>query len=370
MKSNLISHDNDKLFTQNNLSVDQVLLEPVSGILSSRNEADVNSTIIYNSPMDTIANDLLGEKLLSTDQAYLTCSFFSNKDRLLSLDKFYNKPNFWFTVDDSLDDFDLLEAWWYQKQHLIKNRVRLNISLDVPYGDTNSMIDLYKKYRAAPWVNHIMSGPIATSVSAYNVYCAGCSHLRIGLGTGSRATTSTLTGCGVPNLSAVYNIYNDFQLLNLKTNPVLIADGDPENPGDITKYLSAGASAVMLGKLLSKCSESSGWKVNFFKWFINKLTFNAYFKSYFYKYHTGRFSRESQQHSLDTTFYANEHKTILKSYFRYSYSDFYTNLILSLSSSLSYLGLTNITQLSPGKVRFIKVAPSGYKKNSSDLFRI
>lgn len=363
----MITDHNELLFANNYLSTNDVLLEPTSGVLSSRKEADVDATIIYNSPMDTVASDSLGEQLLVTNQAYVTCRFFSEKERLVSLNRFYNKNNFWFTVGASLDDFDLLDSWWYKKQSLTEDRIRINIAVDVAHGDTTVMLALYNKYKGAPWVKNLMSGTVATPTSAYNVYCAGCTHIRVGIGPGSACTTRIVTGCGVPNLSAVYNIYSAFENMPFNTRPILIADGGIKSTGDIAKYLSAGASGVMLGNLLSKCQESPGWVKSWFKFFLNRFTFGLFFKNYYYKQYRGQASKEFQQEMLGLDPCAPEGIQGPKSNVKYSYASFYANFAISLSSSLSYLGLRNVKDLSPNKVRFLKITPNGYKESLPHL---
>jgi len=67
-------------------------------------------------------------------------------------------------------------------------------------------------------------------------------------------TTRVITGCGVPQLTAVALCAE----VTKKHNVPLIADGGIKNSGDIMKALAAGADTVMLGSLLSGAIETPG----------------------------------------------------------------------------------------------------------------
>ena len=119
-----------------------------------------------------------------------------------------------------------------------------------------------------------MSGTVATAKSARAVYDHGCTHIRVGIGPGSACSTRVVTGCGVPNLTAVFNIYNEF--LTESDPPIIIADGGIKASGDIVKYLSAGADAVMVGSLFSKTLESPGWQRSWFDALLGKPPVKRY----------------------------------------------------------------------------------------------
>lgn len=77
---------------------------------------------------------------------------------------------------------------------------------------------------------------------------------KIGQGPGSACTTRIVTGCGVPQLTAISecaDVANQYQV------PV-IADGGIKYSGDITKALAAGASSVMIGGIFAGCEETPG----------------------------------------------------------------------------------------------------------------
>lgn len=84
--------------------------------------------------------------------------------------------------------------------------------------------------------------------------------LKVGIGAGATGTTRTGTGHGVPQVSAIYDVWRATRDYGERTGyhvPV-IADGGIRTSGDIVKALACGASAVMVGRLLAGCEESPG----------------------------------------------------------------------------------------------------------------
>lgn len=72
---------------------------------------------------------------------------------------------------------------------------------------------------------------------------------RVGIGPGAACTTREKTGHGFPQLSAVA------ECVDASDHPI-IADGGINTSGDIVKALAAGASSVMLGRLLAGAEEA------------------------------------------------------------------------------------------------------------------
>ena len=98
---NQMSISNQTLFADNTfVSTSDVLLEPTTGKLKSRSDANLNSTFIYSSPMDTVTGIDLSQSLLEAGQAPVFCRFLSDEDKLLALKEFHAEPNFWFSVLD------------------------------------------------------------------------------------------------------------------------------------------------------------------------------------------------------------------------------------------------------------------------------
>ena len=82
---------------------------------------------------------------------------------------------------------------------------------------------------------------------------AGADGIKVNMGAGSICTTRIVTGCGVPQFSAVIECCEEA----VKYNVPIIADGGHCGKiGNLVKALSAGASCCMLGKSLAGTFES------------------------------------------------------------------------------------------------------------------
>lgn len=356
-----LSNLNRKLF-ETALSTSDVLLKPSMGVLDSRSKADVNlhSPIIYNSPMDMVSNQSLFDMMHSHGQASVSCRFASDASRLNEVKLNYNKSSYWFTVGASEKDYILAE-----KASRLFN-TRLNICVDVAHGCTTHMLKIYRKYKESIWCRNLMSGTVATSETAKLVHLAGCSHIRVGIGPGSACSTRVVTGCGVPNLSAVFDIWDYFYGNHWEAEPpVIIADGGIKTTGDIAKYLSAGADAVMIGNLLSRTYESGGWKTNPFYSLIYKLLKIKKFRRLsLSKRYRGQASSIFQLERRGSVSGSPEGVQGAKMHPSYTCEEFLQNVFSSLSSTISYLGLKSLLELSPETVQFIQVTPNSLNETN------
>ena len=128
--------------------------------------------------------------------------------------------------------------------------------IDVAHGHSDLAIDMTKAVRARlPHVD-IISGNVATGEGALALAKAGANGIKVGVGPGSICTTRIVTGCGVPQLSAVAECA--LALEQYDPSLTVIADGGITASGDIVKALSAGADTVMLGNMLAGTDESPG----------------------------------------------------------------------------------------------------------------
>ncbi len=125
--------------------------------------------------------------------------------------------------------------------------------VDVAHGHADhvlkSMAELRKRFQDI----RLMVGNVATADGVRDLIEAGADAIKVGVGPGSVCSTRTVTGAGVPQLSAVLECAAEAKS---KRIPV-VADGGIRSSGDITKALAAGASTVMLGKLLAGAKESA-----------------------------------------------------------------------------------------------------------------
>ena len=100
----------------------------------------------------------------------------------------------------------------------------------------------------------VIAGNIATGEAARDLIKAGADAVKVGIGPGSICTTRIVAGIGVPQISAIMNVYE----VSKEYNIPLIADGGIKYSGDLTKAIAAGADVCMMGSMFAGCEESPG----------------------------------------------------------------------------------------------------------------
>jgi IMP dehydrogenase len=133
------------------------------------------------------------------------------------------------------------------------------IGIDSAHGHSKGVLDKISEIRAAFPDLDIVGGNIVTADAAKDLIAAGANVLKVGVGPGSICTTRVVAGVGVPQLSAIYNVYEYAKTKNV----AVIADGGIKLSGDIVKALASGAGAVMLGSLLAGTDEAPGDEIIF-----------------------------------------------------------------------------------------------------------
>lgn len=133
------------------------------------------------------------------------------------------------------------------------------IAVDSAHGHSKGVLDKITEIRNAFPNLDIVGGNIVTADAAEALIKAGANVLKVGVGPGSICTTRVVAGVGVPQLSAIYNVYEKAKEYNVS----VIADGGIKLSGDIVKAIASGAGAVMLGSLLAGTEEAPGEEIIF-----------------------------------------------------------------------------------------------------------
>lgn len=126
--------------------------------------------------------------------------------------------------------------------------------IDSSHGHSEGVLNRIRETRQAYPHLPIIGGNVATAAGALALAEAGASAVKVGIGPGSICTTRIVTGCGVPQITAVANAVEALKDLDI---PV-IADGGIRFSGDIAKALAAGAHCVMIGSMFAGTEESPG----------------------------------------------------------------------------------------------------------------
>lgn len=192
------------------------------------------------------------EKVLVVDDAFHLKGMITVKD----FNKAANKPN---ACKDALGRLRVGAAIGAGPGNEERARALVEAGVDVllvdsSHGHSQGVLDrisyLRKTYPDLP----IIGGNVATAEGAVALAEAGVSAVKVGIGPGSICTTRMVTGCGVPQMTAISNAVDAVRGSDVK----VIADGGIRYSGDIAKALAAGAHCVMVGSMLAGTDEAPG----------------------------------------------------------------------------------------------------------------
>ena len=157
---------------------------------------------------------------------------------------------------------------WQRATTLIDAGVDVLVA-DTAHGHVQMLLDMVRRLKTDPATRHVqvIGGNVATRAGAQAFVEAGADAVKVGFGPGSICTTRVVTGCGVPQITAVY----EASLACAPAGVPVIADGGLQHSGDIAKAIVAGAESVMIGSLLAGCEESPGELV-----FVSGKQYKAY----------------------------------------------------------------------------------------------
>lgn len=133
------------------------------------------------------------------------------------------------------------------------------VVIDTAHGHSKGVIDKLREAKVAFPNIDIVVGNVATGAAAKMLVGNGADAVKVGIGPGSICTTRVVAGVGVPQLSAVYDVFSALK----DTDVPLIADGGLRYSGDVVKALAAGGSSVMVGSLVAGTEESPGETIIF-----------------------------------------------------------------------------------------------------------
>jgi IMP dehydrogenase len=127
------------------------------------------------------------------------------------------------------------------------------IIVDSAHGYAKKVIEATRHIKANYKVD-VIAGNVATAEGAEALIEAGADAIRVGMGPGAICTTRIISGMGVPQLTAIM----DTAKVGRRHGVPIIADGGISRSGDMIKALAAGASTIMMGRLLAATEESPG----------------------------------------------------------------------------------------------------------------
>ncbi len=128
------------------------------------------------------------------------------------------------------------------------------IVIDTAHAHTKSVIDHVQETKQKYPDLEIIVGNIVTGEAAKALVDAGANAVKVGIGPGSICTTRVVAGVGMPQITAISDVYEAIG----KQGVPIIADGGIRYSGDISKAIAAGASTIMVGSLFAGTDESPG----------------------------------------------------------------------------------------------------------------
>jgi IMP dehydrogenase len=138
-------------------------------------------------------------------------------------------------------------------EHLVEAGVDV-IVVDTAHGHAQGVLDRVRWVKRNFPIVEVVGGNIATAHGAKALVDHGADGIKVGIGPGSICTTRVIAGVGVPQISAIQNVYSA-----LKDGDVpFIADGGIRYSGDVAKAIAAGANAVMMGSMFAGTEEAPG----------------------------------------------------------------------------------------------------------------
>lgn len=138
-------------------------------------------------------------------------------------------------------------------EHLVQAGADV-IVVDTAHGHAQGVLDRVRWVKKTYPQVEVIGGNIATASGAKALVDHGADGIKVGIGPGSICTTRVIAGVGVPQISAVQNVYAALR----DTDVPFIADGGVRYSGDVAKAIAAGADAVMMGSVFAGTEEAPG----------------------------------------------------------------------------------------------------------------
>jgi IMP dehydrogenase len=223
------------------------------------------------------------------------------------------------------------------------------IVVDTAHGHSKGVIEMVKTLKAALKDMCVIGGNIATADAAKDLIAAGADAVKVGVGPGSICTTRVVSGCGMPQISAIANVAS---VARAKKIPV-IADGGIKYSGDIVKALAAGANVVMIGSLFAGTDESPGETI--------------LFQGRSYKMYRGMGSLGAMQKGSKDRYFQADVKEAKKLVpegiegrvpYRGHMKDVLYQLIGGVRSGMGYAGCASLEELAT-KTKFVRITQAG-----------
>ncbi len=239
------------------LTYDDVLIVPTKSDVKSRKDPNLEARFtkkvklqipIVSANMDTVTESAMMIAMSQLGGCGILHRFISISDQVTEIEiaKAAGARHIAASIGVNGD-------WKERAEALVKSGATI-LTVDIAHGHSTTMIDTMKWIKDRFADVEIVAGNVATPEGTEELIEAGADAIKVGIGPGSMCTTRIITGCGVPQLTAIAlsaEVARDYGV-------PIIADGGVKNSGDIVKALAAGADCVMLGSMLAGTLETPG----------------------------------------------------------------------------------------------------------------
>lgn len=331
------------------LTFDDLLLSPKYSNIHSRSDIDLSISLpkinikinhpIIPSNMKTIIGYKLAREVLINKGMGILHRFISLEEQISLFHKL--EEEFGKSIYDYLGfSIGVKSIDYHNLKELIRCGAKI-ICVDVAHGDSELCHNMCKTInRDYPHVL-LIAGNVATYDGAIRLWTTGVDIIKVGIGNGSLCTTRIETGNGIPQLSALINVFQARKSLSTLKNDLqrnaqdllIISDGGARNAGDLVKSLCF-ADLVMTGNIFAGCKETPGEILS-----IDGKKYKEYVGS----------STHKTNHIEGVAALINvkeEFKTIL------------TKLLEGIRSGMSYQNARDLTQLK-NHPEFVKITNAG-----------
>jgi IMP dehydrogenase len=291
------------------------------------------------------------EKLLVVDEGYHLKGLITYKDIL----KRIQYPD---AAKDSLGRLRVGAAVGVGADFLDRTRALVAAKCDVvvvdnAHGHSQRVLDTVRTLKKEFPTLELVAGNIGTARAAEDLIALGVDAVKVGVGPGSICTTRVITGAGIPQITAIADVFEVCR----KHGVPLIADGGVKYSGDVTKAVAAGADTIMLGNLLAGTEESPGEVVMY--------------QGRAYKLYRGMGSLAVMKEGKSSDRYQQEGQTSVNKLvpegiegrvpYKGSTTVIVQMLVGGLKAGMGYAGCRTIEELKT-KARFIKITQASLKE--------
>jgi len=227
------------------------------------------------------------------------------------------------------------------------------IVIDTAHGHSTGVLKMVKEVRKKFKYAQLIAGNIGTYEAAVDLLNCNVDAVKVGIGPGSICTTRVVAGVGIPQITAIHDVY---RAVKSKGIPI-IADGGIKQTGEVPKAIAAGADSVMIGGLFAGVEESPGETI--------------LFEGRSFKHYRGMGSLGAMKKGSKDRYFQDTEDDIAKLVpegvegrvpYKGSLSETVMQLNGGLRAAMGYCGVKNIKQLKT-KTKFVKITLAGLKES-------